>query len=195
MWRISDDLWDDWHALHEMFQRAARWAPHQVPGAWGDADMLPLGRIGIRAHVGEPRFARLTIEEQRTMLTLWCVMRSPLMFGGHLPDTPADTLELLRNPEVLALLGNKGSREVVRDHSLVVWTADLDGAGSNAGADAVAVFWLGDEDADLEVHLDDVGAAGRTGARDLWSGAEVPVEDGRVRVRVPAHGTRLLRLT
>jgi len=189
MWRISDDLWDDWHALREMFQRAARWAPHQVPGAWGDADMLPLGRIGIRAHVGEPRFSRLTIEEQRTMLTLWCVMRSPLMFGGHLPETPADTLDLLRNPEVLALLGNNGSREVVRDHSQVIWTADLD------DADAVAVFWLGDEDVDLDVHLDDVGAAHRTSARDLWSGEEVPVEDGRVRVRVPAHGTRLLRLT
>jgi alpha-galactosidase len=188
MWRISDDLWDDWEALREMFQRAARWAPHQVPGSWGDADMLPLGRIGIRAHVGEARFSRLALEEQRTMLTLWCVMRSPLMFGGHLPDTPADTLELLRNPEVLALLGNKGSREVVRDHSLVVWTADLD------DADAVAVFWLGDEPADLEVHLADAGAAHRTRARDLWSGAEVPVEDGLVRVQVPAHGTRLLRL-
>ncbi|RRR98706.1 glycoside hydrolase family 27 protein [Glycomyces terrestris] len=188
MWRISDDLWDDWSALHEMFQRAARWAPHQVPGAWGDADMLPLGRIGIRAHVGQDRVSRLTLEEQRTMMTLWCMMRSPLMFGGHLPDTPADTLELLRNREVLAVLGNRGSRELVRDHSLAVWKADLD-----EGA-AVAVFWLGDEDADVDLHLADVGEAGAAGARDLWQGADVPVEDGRIRLRVPAHGARLLRL-
>lgn len=188
MWRISDDLWDDWYGLKEMFQRAARWAPHQEPGSWGDADMLPLGHVGIRAHVGEDRLSRLTIEEQRTMLTLWCVMRSPLMFGGHLPDTPADTLELLQNAEVLALLGNQGSREVVRDHSLVVWQADL------GDADACAVFWLGDEPADLEVHLADVGSAGRTSARDLWEGAEVPVKDGAVRLQIPAHGARLLRL-
>jgi hypothetical protein len=188
MWRISDDLWDDWDALREMFQRAARWAPHQVPGAWGDADMLPLGHIGIRAHVGEDRLSRLTFEEQRTMLTLWCMMRSPLMFGGHLPDTPPETLELLRNPEVLALLAGRSSREVVRDHSLVVWQADL------GDAEACAVFWLGDEPADLEVHLADVVSAHRTRARDLWQGVDVPVEDDAVRVRVPAHGTRLLRL-
>jgi alpha-galactosidase len=188
MWRISDDLWDDWSALHEMFQRAARWAPYQQPGAWGDADMLPLGRIGISAHVGEDRLSRLTFEEQRTMLTLWCMMRSPLMFGGHLPDTPAETLQLMRNPDVLALLGSRSSREIVRDHSLVVWRADLD------DAEACAVFWLGDEPADLEVHLDDLGSAHRTTARDLWEDTEVPIEDGRVRLRVPAHGTRLLRL-
>jgi alpha-galactosidase len=188
MWRISDDLWDDWSALLEMFQRAARWAPHQVPGSWGDADMLPLGRIGISAHVGEDRLSRLTFEEQRTMLTLWCMMRSPLMFGGHLPDTPAETLELLRNPEVLSLLESKGSREIVRDHSLVVWRADLD------DAEACAVFWLGDEPADLDIHLADVGSAHRSRARDLWEGADVPVKDGLVRLEVPAHGVRLLRL-
>ncbi|WP_198667213.1 glycoside hydrolase family 27 protein [Glycomyces dulcitolivorans] len=188
MWRISDDLWDDWSALLEMFQRAARWAPHQVPGAWGDADMLPLGRIGISAHVGEDRLSRLTFEEQRTMLTLWCMMRSPLMFGGHLPDTPAETLELLRNPEVLALLESKGGREIVRDHSLVVWRAGLD------DAEACAVFWLGDEPADLDIHLADVGSAHRSRARDLWEGADVPVKDGLVRLQVPAHGVRLLRL-
>lgn len=188
MWRISDDLWDDWGSLKEMFQRAARWAPHQRPGAWGDADMLPLGRIGITAHAGPDRFSNLTFDEQRTMLTLWCAMRSPLMFGGHLPDTPPETLELLRNPEVLALLGSRGSREVVRDHSLVIWRVELD------DAEVCAVFWLGDEPADLEIHLADVGSAHRATARDLWEGAEVPVKDGAVRVSVPAHGARLLRL-
>jgi hypothetical protein len=138
--------------------------------------------------VGEDRMSRLTFEEQRTMLTLWCMMRSPLMFGGHLPDTPADTLELLRNPEVLALLDSRSSREIIRDHSLVVWKAELD------DAEACAVFWLGDEPADLDVHLADVGSTDRTRVRDLWEGTEVPVKDGSFRVRVPAHGTRLLRL-
>jgi hypothetical protein len=110
------------------------------------------------------------------------------MFGGHLPDTPPETLALLQNPEVLALLESRGSREIVRDHSLVIWRADL------GDAEACAVFWLGDEDADLEVHLSDVGSADRTRARDLWEGAEVPLKDGSFRVRVPAHGARLLRL-
>ncbi len=188
MWRISDDLWDDWEQLKEMFQRAARWAPHQAPGAWADADMLPLGRLGLRAHVGEARYSNLTIDEQRTMMTLWVMMRSPLMFGGHLPDTPADTLELLQNPEVLALLSSTGSREIVRDGSLVIWRADF------PDHEACAVFWLGDEPAELTVHLSDVGGEQRECARDLWSGEDVVVKDGSIQLEVPAHGARLLKL-
>ncbi len=55
MWRISDDFWDSWPSLKEQFPRAAAWAPLSRPGAWPDADMLPLGKIGdpmTRAHAG-----------------------------------------------------------------------------------------------------------------------------------------------
>lgn len=190
LWRISDDLWDEWPQLREQFQRAARWAPLQQAGAWADADMLPLGRIGIRAHVGDDRMSRLRIAEQQTMLALWALLRSPMMFGGHLPDTPAETLALLRNEGVGALLRHgTGGREVVRDGSLVIWTARLD------GDDVCGVFWLGDEPADLLVHLADLGCSGRTDAADLWSGAAVLVEQDALRLRVPAHGVRLLQLS
>ncbi|MFC8799860.1 glycoside hydrolase family 27 protein [Promicromonospora sp. NPDC057138] len=188
-WRISDDLWDDWGQLKEMFQRAARWAPHQRPGAWADADMLPLGRLGVRAHVGDARDSNLTIDEQRTMMSLWVMMRSPLMFGGHLPDTPPDTLELLQNPDVLGVLSSTGSREIVRDWSLVIWRADF------PDHEVCAVFWLGDEPGELTVQLSDVGAEGRERARDLWAGEDVVVKDDSVRLTVPAHGVRLLELS
>ena len=81
MWRISDDLWDRWEDVHAQFARLARWAPFQQPGGWADADMLPLGRIGIRAERGDDRSSRLTPDEQRTLLTLWVMARSPLMIG------------------------------------------------------------------------------------------------------------------
>lgn len=71
MWRISDDLWDRWDDVEAQFDRLARWAPHQQAGGWADADMLPLGRIGIRAERGEPRDSGLTCDEQRTLLSLW----------------------------------------------------------------------------------------------------------------------------
>lgn len=189
MWRISDDLWDDWGQVVEMFQRAARWAPLQQVGSWADADMLPLGRIGIRGHVGSDRLSRLTLDEQRTMLTLWCMMRSPLMFGGHLPDTPPETLALLQNTAVLALRTGTGSREIVRDGDLVIWTADLD------GATACAVFWLGDEAASFDLHLSELGLSAHVSpdaVHDLWSGDQLAVETGAVRLEVPSHGTRLV---
>lgn len=187
-WRISDDFWDDWDHLREQFQRAARWAPHQRAGAWGDADMLPLGRIGIRAHVGGDRQSRFTPAEQRTLVTLWCMLRSPLMFGGHLPDTTPETLELLTNDDVLALLGNDHSMEIVRDGDLVVWSSD------GAAGGHCAIFWLGDGPVEHRVHLADLGFPDATGALDVWAGAEVPIAGGHLDLQVAAHGTRLIRL-
>ncbi|MDQ1215577.1 glycoside hydrolase family 27 protein [Microbacterium arborescens] len=189
MWRISDDFWDDWSQVVEQFQRAARWAPFQMRGAWADADMLPFGRIGVRGHVGEDRLSRLSVEEQRTVMTLWSMMRSPLMMGGHLPDTPPETLALLCNPGVLALRDGEESREIVRDGDLVIWSARVDARAYRA------VFWLGDDAQELVVHLADLGLGdmGTAGScTDVWSGKSVEIADGRIMLTVPAHGTRLL---
>ena len=63
MWRISDDLWDRWEDIYQQFPRLARWAPFQTTGHWADADMLPLGHIGLRAERGDDRQSRLTEDE------------------------------------------------------------------------------------------------------------------------------------
>ncbi|WRH26349.1 alpha-galactosidase [Arthrobacter sp. JZ12] len=190
MWRISDDLWDDWSALREMFQRTARWAPRQRPGAWADADMLPLGRIGIRAHVGTARHSRLSLEEQRTMMSLWVLARSPLMIGGHLPESLPETVDLFRNREVIEILERtEGNREIIRDDNFVVWEAShCEGTAEYRG-----IFWLGDEDSPaVRTYLADLGLADYTSGRDLWSGETVDVVDGAVALDLPAHGVRLL---
>lgn len=187
MWRVSDDFWDTWPQLLEQFQRAARWAPHQRPGAWADADMLPLGRIGIRAHVGPDRQSRFTLDEQRTLVTLWCLMRSPLMVGGHLPDTPPQTLAMLTNDAVLSLLAGEGGRELARDKDLVIWSAETPDATWRA------VFWLADTATTRHVHLADLGCLGRPRATDAWTGEPLDISDGALRLEVPAHGVRLVR--
>ena len=103
MWRISDDFWDRWVDLKRQFPNFTKWNQYVKPGNWPDGDMLPLGHIGIRAERGDPRMSLLTHEEQRTLMTLWSIARSPLMFGGNLPDNDAFTLTLIANDEVLAV--------------------------------------------------------------------------------------------
>ncbi|MGO8817735.1 MAG: glycoside hydrolase family 27 protein, partial [Terriglobia bacterium] len=102
LWRISGDFWDAWPALRENFDLLNNWSRYVKPGNWPDADMLPLGRIGIRGEVGNDRRTRFTPDEQRTHITLWCIARSPLMFGGDLPSNDPTTLALITNEEVLA---------------------------------------------------------------------------------------------
>jgi hypothetical protein len=185
MWRISPDFWDNWPALLRMFDHAAKWAPHAGPQSWPDADMLPLGRISIRAEVGEPRSTNFTPDEQVTMLTLWSVARSPLMFGGHLPDTDPATLALITNAEVLAVNQHStGGRERLRDGDLIVWTAK-----APDGADYLAMFNAGDSEITCSPDLAALGLEARP-ARDLWAGTQSAL----TQLAIPAHGARLLRL-
>ena len=125
MWRTVGDFWDSWEQLKEHFEVCNRWAPHIAPGAWPDADMLPLGRLGIRAERGNDRMTRFTRDEQTTLMTLWSIFRSPLMFGGDLPSNDAFTLGLLTNQNVLAVhQRSTHNRQLFRRGDLVGWTAD-----------------------------------------------------------------------
>ncbi len=122
MWRISDDLWDRWEDIYQQFARLARWAPFQTTGHWADADMVPFGHIGLRAERGDDRQSRLTLDEQKTLLALWCMGRSPLMVGGDLPTSNSDAIALLQNSalrEVLA--GSTNNRETIRKRIFGKW--------------------------------------------------------------------------
>ena len=124
LWRISDDFWDRWLALRDQFTRLAAWNPHRRPGAWPDADMLPLGTLVLGA-----RTTRFTPDEQRAMMTLWSIARSPLMHGGDLTKTDDFTLSLLTNPEVLAVNQASTNNRPLFDHDeLIAWTADVPGS-------------------------------------------------------------------
>ncbi|WP_103061730.1 alpha-galactosidase [Actinomyces qiguomingii] len=192
MWRVSDDLWDDWEAVAEQFQRAARWAAIQSDDGVGDLDMLPLGRLGLRAHVGSARDSRLSLDEQRTMLTLWSMARSPLMMGGHLPASCPETIALLRNDAVLAL-GERGTdcREIIRDGDLVVWRSTLRPPRSHPGPpqEVRAVFNLGDKPRTHRLHMADLGLGNATDhLTDLWTGERIGALDGWWEIDLPAHG-------
>jgi alpha-galactosidase len=123
LWRISDDFWDTWPALLEQFGRLARWNPHRGAGHWPDADMLPLGVLDMGR-----RSTRFTPDEQRTLMTLWSIARSPLIHGGDLTKTDAATLALLTNPEVIAVdQASSGNRPLFDRDGLVAWTASVPG--------------------------------------------------------------------
>ncbi len=132
LWRISDDFWDRWLALRDQFARLENWNPHRIPGAWPDADMLPLGVLNLGT-----RSTRFTPDEQRTMMTLWSIARSPLMHGGDLTQTDAATLALLTNDEVLAVNQHStNNRPLFNRDQLIAWIADV----PNSSDKYLAVF-------------------------------------------------------
>lgn len=140
MWRTVDDFWDNWSQLNYQFQVCAKWAPYIAPGTWPDADMLPLGKISIRGERGAERWTQFTRDEQYTMMNLWTIFKSPLMFGGHLPENDAATDSLLTNRDVLYMHHySMNNREVTNQDNHVMWSADDPANGDKF----VALFNLG----------------------------------------------------
>jgi alpha-galactosidase len=130
-------------------------------GAWPDADMLPLGRIGIRAERGENRKTHFTPDEQRTLMTLWSIARSPLMFGGDLPSNDEPTLALISNDEVLKV------DQLFDTSPQIAWTSDAEGSR----AKYLVVFNVGDQGtAEIHVTWKELGLPrGCRAVRDLWA--------------------------
>lgn len=191
MWRISADFWDRWEDLHAQFDLCALWAEHIGAGHFPDADMLPLGHIGIRAERGVDRASLLTRDEQQTLMTLWSICRSPLMMGGDLPTSDAQTIALLTNPEVLAVnQTSRGNRQFSRQGDLVIWVADA----AESGQRYVACFNLGEQPAVVEVPQAEQRFNSGCEIRDLWRREDLGRFVDAYSVTLPAHGSALLRL-
>ncbi|WP_159761074.1 glycoside hydrolase family 27 protein [Sphingomonas sp. 8AM] len=188
MWRISDDFWDDWGMLEAQFTRLENWNPWRRPGAWPDADMLPLGRLAL----GQ-RDTKFTRDEQRTLMTLWSIARSPLIMGGDLRHLDAPTLALLTNRAVLAV--NQASTDnqphFVADGTRI-WSARPEDA---PGDRYVALFNTGDQPKEVGIALNQLQWPGTARVTDLWSGAALGRVSGRLVQQLPAHGAGLYRLT
>ena len=171
MWRITDDFWDDWRLLKGMFERAEKWCIHAAPGHWPDADMLPLG--ALRQCDNPEDWTHFTQAEQRTMMTLWSMMRSPLMIGAEMTKNDEFTNSLLQNADVLAI-----GKESFCGHPLwttteeSVWVAPRrDGQGVY-----VALFNLSDEERTVSVAATQY--EGGSTATELWNGKSCAAADG-----------------
>jgi alpha-galactosidase len=200
MWRISDDFWDHWGPLPDkewsqgvkaQFGWTSRWAFFHIPGRWPDADMLPLGHFPHAGDGSPPRDTRLTHDEQVTLMTLWCIFRSPLMMGGDLPSNDEWTTKLLTNAEVLAVNQHaSGRKPVVSTDTTVVWTSKpADGHGYY-----VAVFNLGDNEQSLNYGWEKLELAKATyRVRDLWNGKDLG-NALALKVTLRPHASALFRV-
>ena len=198
LWRISGDFWDRWQDIQAQFALCRLWNPYRGEGHWPDADMLPLGHIGIRAERGDDRMTRLTHDEQITLMTLWSIFRSPLMFGGDLPGNDAFTLALLTNREVLQVnQHSSGNRPLFERDGHIAWIAD----DPDSSDKYVALFNttpVGASTAmagEISVSFDEIGVSGRANIRDLWKHADLGSFSASFSATIPKHGAVLYRIS
>ena len=181
MWRITDDFWDRWELLRDMFDRCKKWQPYVKEGGYPDCDMLPLGKLS--KGFGAERDTNFTLDEQKTMLTLWCIFRSPLMIGAELTKLDADTMEILTKEPLYRMLKEvTSSEEAVREDDYIIWKAESE------AKKYYAIFNI--SDAALTAPLDRIEER-IDGALEIWSWKTVKKDES---FEIPPHGVILLSM-
>ena len=191
MWRISGDFWDRWDKLLNMFSLCEKWYPYVKDGSFPDCDILPLGKLCIDgSYMGDMgRDSRFTKEEQKTMMTLWAVFRSPLFFGGELCLTDNYTLSLVTNPEVINV--NQNSEKplfVYNKGGIAVWQTKIE------NCTAVAVFNLSDEEKHYKLSFSDLGVENVRAVRDLWARKDISKFENDVAVSLKPHSSAFFEI-
>lgn len=193
MWRTTDDFWDRWPDLKDQFDVCNKWTSYRGEGFYPDADMLPLGRIGIRAERGKPRNSLFTRDEQYSLMTLDAIFRSPLMFGGNLPDNDEFTLSLITNKDVIRVNQHSiNNRQLFRENDLIAWSAD----DPETGDKYLALFNASDspDGAEISVKFELLGLAGTHSVKDLWTGEKLGKFRDSFSQKINKHGAGLYRI-
>lgn len=179
-WRTTGDISDNWRSMNRILflqDGLEKWAR---PGHWNDPDMLEVGNGGM------------TDVEYRTHMTLWCILAAPLLAGNDLRNASQATLDILENPEVIAVnqdsLGRQGHR-VSFDTNLAVWAKPL-----GDGSQAVALFNGGEKAATVAVKWADLGLKGSLQVRDLWARSDKGRMADGFSSDVPSHGVALIKV-
>jgi len=195
LWRMTDDFWDNWPQLCHMFERCEKWAPHVKEGCYPDCDMLPIGTIEVfnRGDGGRGRHTNFTFHELRTLMTLWCIFRSPLMLGCEMTMLDEESLSLITNEEILALEKTAhGARQVMRTEDTIIWIS----YGDREGEFNVAFFNISNSRTEPTITFHQLWIPGGTyTVRDLWAKEDIGTSDFRISAAVPPHGAVCYRLT
>lgn len=191
MWRMVDDVWDEWRHITHLMKISEKWYDYIEP-TWPDCDMIPLGRISIRGERGADRMSRLTKDEQYTLMNLFTIFKSPLMFGGDLPSNDDFTLSLLTNKNVLKMHreGTDVRQIFQQDKKLAITSKNR-----KNGEIYLALFNISDEkeNREVKVKLSDLGLK-KCKATEMWSNKKMGVYTDEISVSLRPHESILLKL-
>ncbi len=190
MWRLTGDVWDHWEKVSKLFERCEKWYPYVRENAWPDCDMLPLGRLAMKKDCAGPkgRYCQLTHDEQITVMNLWSIFRSPLMFGGNMPDNDEFTLSLMTNDELLDINQNGESPgPLFGDGKIIVWTSVL------RDKKVLAVFNVSDEEREYTFCLSKLDLE-KANVRDIWTHENLGEKKGKIEFSLKPHASQMLVL-
>jgi len=183
-WRISPDISCNWSSVKNIINQSLYLSGFCRDGKYNDMDMLEVGRT-------------LTDEEDRTHFGIWCMMSSPLLIGCDLTKLRPETLQLLKNKELIALNQDSlGLQAYVARRHADTYVLVKDVEVRNGLKRAVAFYNPTDSARVMTVAFSELDLGGNVRMRDLFNrryvgSAKDSVFGGQFSVAVPAHGVRI----
>jgi len=180
LWRTTDDITDSYDRMALIGFSQNGLEKFAGPGHWNDPDMLEVGN------------GRMSNEEYRTHMSLWCLLAAPLMAGNDLTKMTRVTRETLTNPEVIAVdqdpAGIQGHR-VWQEGPLEVWVKSLADGGK-----AIGLFNQGESAMRVTANFHDVGVGKSARVRDLWARKDLGAFHGSYSAEVSKHGAVMIKV-
>ena len=180
MWRTTNDIQDNFYQMMFIGLGQNGLEKYAGPGHWNDPEMLEVGN------------GRMKDEEYRTHMTLWCMLAAPLFAGNDLTNMNSATLEILKNPEAIAIdqdaAGVQGHR-VWQDGPTEVWMKPLADQ-----SEAIAVFNRETRPMSVTLDFKQLGLPEAVKVRDLWLHKQLGTAHQNLSVSVPGHGSILLKI-
>jgi len=188
LWRTTGDIIDSFPSITDIIDRNAGLYPYAGPGHWNDPDMLQIGN------------GDLTLEENRSHFTMWCMLAAPLLAGNDLKIIKPEVLNILINKDVISIdqdsLGMQGQRlSKIGDHE--IWVKQL------ANGEAAVCFFNRDEkmwNFDYQFSKEDYRSVNiyfnkfSYTVSDVWKNWKLGTSKDNLKFKVPIHGVVLVKL-
>ena len=203
LWRATGDI----GPIYDSVKKVNGWNPLSVmnivdieagirkyagPDHWNDPDMLEVGN-------------GMTVAEDRTHFSMWCMLAAPLMMGNDLRKMNDATHTILTNKDAIAIdkdaLGIQAFRYSQKD-KLETWFKPLSDGGwavcfLNRGAmpQKISFNWKTENVVD-DIYNKQLSASTTTySMTDVWTKRDAGTTAKAFEAEVPAHDVVMLRLS
>lgn len=176
MWPISDTFLNGWPDLLKAFEICKLWNPVVGPNCW---PILPF--------IASELDKNFTPDEQKSLLSLCAIFKSPIILDGNFKKLPTDVQSLLTNMDVLSLLRHShAAYELYHTSEHITWTTQ-----ATDGSRYLAIFNTSDSSFVITTNLN---LPNTYTLYDLWTHENLDEVQNSFALEVPSHGVRLVKL-
>lgn len=193
MWRTTHDIIAKWWRIVMLYKRTIKLYKYASPGHINDPDMLEVGN------------GKLSVEENRSHFSLWCMMAAPLVLGNDIrkledgSKKSAVILSLVTNPNLIEIDQDalvKPAKIFKKQGSVDILARPLEN-----GDVAVCFFNKSKKNKEIEIELNELKKdkylrLERTNSCeicDLWTN-DIFHSDS-IKAHIPAHGVKVYRIS